>query len=536
MPFRLTVLLSFLLVTAALAAATEPAPLDFGKLDIRLLGEPDLFQGADGKIRTTVRFTIVDRHGRPAQNLPDEEITIFEDGKKVHAFRPQMLHAEPLAVMLALDTSESMIGTRQQPSQKFAQAKRAAASFFAKLDPSAPCGLVFFNHVPYFVQPLGEDRSKLQRLVEGARASGGTAYLDAANVAVRELADSPLEGRRVVVIMTDGRDNNSKRHLPEVVENARRNKVQIFTVGLGRPGHNEIIRTVLVLDRSKSMEGEKMAAMKKAAANYIQLLPTKSAEATLLPFDDVVAVARPFTNNQEELIAEINRLQPKGRTALYAAMEQGLKTLLASRDRKPARLSLIVLTDGHDTSSENTTPEDVIRLARRHEIKVFTLGLGQGRDINEEVLKTIALKTNGEYFPVRNPDQLIELFEKLSINLHDDGIDVESLTRLAEQTGGRYYGVEDADQLAATFERVATSFEPTYAITFNALRKRLDGTKSKITIRFGKFAEAGAEYATPGLIVPLAREWLYVSLALILGLLLLVPPVLRRLAPHDAIR
>jgi VWFA-related protein len=522
-----------LLLAAAVSAQTASAPTAAQKLDIRVIGEPELRQGSDGKILTTVRFEFVDKNGRKAASLPDEEITIYEDGHKVYAFRPQTLRVEPLVAMLAMDTSESMVGTRRSPSNKFQEAKRAASTFFTKLDSSAPCGLVLFNHAPYFVEPPDRERERLRQFVEGAKASGGTAYLDAANVAVQRLAASEFEGQRIAVVMTDGRDNNSKRDLNTVIANANQNQVRIYTVGLGQPGHNEIVRTVLVLDRSESMRGQKFAAMQKAAASFVQLMPSKSAETTLLPFDDVVSVAGPFTNNQHKLIEEISALRPKGRTALYAAMEQGLKTLLASRDSRPAHLKLVVLTDGHDTSSVNTTPEDVIRLANRHEIKVFTLGLGQGREINEEVLRRIADKTGGEYYPVRNPDQLIDLFERLSISLHDDGIDVASLTTLAEKTGGRYYQVSQADQLAATFERVATSLETSYTVTFEARRKRLDGTKSKITIRFGKHAEGGTEYSTPGLIVPLAREWLFVSLAVLLGMMLVVPPVLRRLSPRE---
>ena len=62
-----------------------------------------------------------------------------------------------------------------------------------------------------------------------------------------------IPGRRAVVLMTDGVDLNSKRTQKQVIERAKASHVPIYTIGIGEPGKNEPVTTVLVLDHSGSM-------------------------------------------------------------------------------------------------------------------------------------------------------------------------------------------------------------------------------------------------------------------------------------------
>jgi len=86
---------------------------------------------------------------------------------------------------------------------------------------------------------FSEDRSALEETIRGAEAIGGTALYDSIWKTARRLKG--FEGRKVLVLLSDGRDEaanglepGSLHTLEESVEEALRNDVMVFTIGLGR--------------------------------------------------------------------------------------------------------------------------------------------------------------------------------------------------------------------------------------------------------------------------------------------------------------
>src|SRR5437764_829498 len=80
------------------------------------------------------------------------------------------------------------------------------------------------------------DRRPILSEIFATEPRGGTAFRDAALVGVEALAGAPRGKDRAVVLMTDGADVNSTRSLGEVIAEAKRNRVRIYTVGIGSPG------------------------------------------------------------------------------------------------------------------------------------------------------------------------------------------------------------------------------------------------------------------------------------------------------------
>lgn len=480
----------------------------------------------------TLRFRVVDAQRNPVRHLPPGQFVIYEDGQEVHRFDPQRTTAQPLAVVLTMDTSGSMEsgGNPFGRPSKMQAARQAGERFFDRLDPSARSGLVLFHHAPYHRENLTRDRQHLKTLVRQTQAGGGTAYLDAASVSIRMLAEQAADSRRVVVLMTDGRDVNSKLGLDEVIEEARRHETTVYTIGLGEPGRNEWVRTVLVLDRSGSMAGSKIAALHQAARRFVALMSAHHSDTTVLPFHTWPETPGPFTNDRNALYRQIDSLQAFGNTALYDAIYEGLETLNAGRfaEKGPIRRAVVVFTDGADTSSRRN-PLEVVARAKAVEVPVYLMGLGSDDEISEPVMKWIAEQTGGEYYRVRSPDDLTPVFEQLSIRLHDDGIDEASLRRLAEETGGAYYHVRDADQLALNFEQVAGELASVYSVTFRSHRARPDGTSRGIEIRLGELVSGHTGYATHGLITPSMNALVYLGLLTVLLVLLAMPGWGRRL-------
>src|SRR5262249_47420236 len=130
--------------------------------------------------------------------------------------------------------------------------------------------------------------------------------------------------------------------------------------------------------------------------------------------------------------------------------------------------------------------------------------------------------------------KLLEIFENLSIQLHDDGIDEASLKQLAEQTGGKYFPARDVSQLQLIYEGLAQELQSTYTVTFPSRRSSHDGTARGIDIsvmpngtRLSDVARA--DYNVHGVVVPEMNASVYLVLLAVLGALLALPSGVRRL-------
>ena len=296
----------------------------------------------------------------------------------------------------------------------------------------ADIGLILFNERVWpdkpnlFRRPSGNHsgnkaQAELVRgLVQKALPSGGSAYRDAAAKAVEMLVG--VEGKKAVVLMTDGVDVNSRTHLQEVIKKATTLDVPVYTVSIGTPG----LSAVLVLDQSGSMAAPandtdkkpdgtpkpKIEALHEAGTKFIEMMKP-GAKATLIAFSTDVSTPEEFTDNKARLIAQIRSLQPKDGTSLYDATMAGIETLIAANPE--GNKVVVVLTDGKDESpGSRYSDQAVIDRAKETGIKLYMLGLGRKKEINEKVMTNMARQTGGEYFHVTSADELVRTFQKLS--------------------------------------------------------------------------------------------------------------------------
>src|SRR6185312_10017755 len=211
------------------------------------------------------------------------------------------------------------------------------------------------------------------------------------------------------------------RTLDQVIRQAREAQVPVYTLGIGEPGKNQQVTTVLVLDTSGSMRGKasdkdrrsKMDALEQAASRFVELMrPT--AQTTLLPFSSTVSSPEKFSSDKKSLKQRISKLEPRGGTLLYDATLAGVETLQAAR--LTGRKAVVVLTDGKDEAPGSRHSDRlVIERAREAKVPLYMLGLGRKSEINEEVMKRMARETGGEYYHAENQQRLFDIFENLSI-------------------------------------------------------------------------------------------------------------------------
>ena len=184
---------------------------------------------------------VLDPSGTYVTGLTREDFRVSEDGESQSIERFTTVQ-RPLRVAIVIDTSLSMArGERLQ------NAKGAALSFLDLLQPQDDALVVTFADDVRLAQEITKDQDLLARAIEGAEAQGGTALYDAIWRTSRRLEE--FDGRRVMVLLSDGRDEaangfepGSLHTLEEAQLQALRSEVMIFAIGLGRDLDREYAR------------------------------------------------------------------------------------------------------------------------------------------------------------------------------------------------------------------------------------------------------------------------------------------------------
>jgi VWFA-related protein len=172
------------------------------------------------------------------------------------------------------------------------------------------------------------------------------------------------------------------------------------------------IHTVIVLDKSGSMKGQAMEQARIGAAAYVDMMSDQDT-AAYLTFDTQVTVVLPFSSDRDLLKGEIMATGVGSDTALIDAVYQALE-LFAASPREGVRLVLL-LTDGRENKSQ-TKIDKLYSMAASQNCSIFTIGLGA--QTQPEMLRELALRTEGNYYPAPQPGQLKGIYEQISLLLH----------------------------------------------------------------------------------------------------------------------
>jgi len=186
-------------------------------------------------------LVVRDASGGYVTDLTDADFRIVEDDVEQSVERFTATH-KPLRVGIVLDSSRSML-----KEQRLDKAKKAALEFLEILKPGDEGTVVSFNDYVHVTQNFSSKKELLARAIQDAFPSGGTALYDAVWKSSSLLED--FDGRRVMVLLSDGRDESSSGFEPgslhtleESLEQALRSEVMIFPIGLGKDLDKTYIR------------------------------------------------------------------------------------------------------------------------------------------------------------------------------------------------------------------------------------------------------------------------------------------------------
>ncbi len=165
---------------------------------------------------------------------------------------------------------------------------------------------------------------------------------------------------------------------------------------------------VLVMDTSQSMADYPLRKAKEAADAFVEQVRDID-EIALVAFNSTVSELQPMTTDKSLIKARIDSLKSGGKTALYDALAQAVKTAQTSQAQRRA---IVLLTDGSEFGGLSKTARDeAYQLADRAGIPVFTIGLGWG--IDSDYLKEVASKTGGNYYESPSPDDLTKVYKQI---------------------------------------------------------------------------------------------------------------------------
>lgn len=150
----------------------------------------------------TVPVIVTDRYGRFATGLTRSQFTVREEGapQKIEDFSSI---ESPFSVALLIDTSRST-------QNKLSKIRKAAKTFIKQLLPNDRIMIVSFDDKVRFVCDFSSNHAELERAVNSLESRYATSLYDAIHLTITEKM-SKIQGRKAIVILTDGVDTASKQ-------------------------------------------------------------------------------------------------------------------------------------------------------------------------------------------------------------------------------------------------------------------------------------------------------------------------------------
>jgi Ca-activated chloride channel family protein len=189
---------------------------------------------ATGVSAVKVTATVTDGHGF-VSGLQPKDFIVFEEQEKqvISGFATEKTD---VTVALALDTSGSM-------AHALEGVKRQASEFLRLLPPSWPTPVLAFDNSVFVIAPPGMPAEDRDRHIGLLKAWGGTALYNAVLRSLKEV--EAAEGRKAVVVFTDGEDRNSTVDVEEVRRAIRSNDAVVYFVASGEAARNSrMMKTV----------------------------------------------------------------------------------------------------------------------------------------------------------------------------------------------------------------------------------------------------------------------------------------------------
>jgi len=187
------------------------------------------------------------------------------------------------------------------------------------------------------------------------------------------------------------------------------------------------IRVGIVIDSSTSIHQRFQFEQQSANEFLLSILKARSDRAFVMDFAQTATVDQDWTNNIDSLETAVNRLVPKGGTAMYDAVFMAChnKLMDVSRGQEPVRKAIVLISDGDDNQSR-VYQDEAIKECQRAETIIYAISTNwtPSRGKGDKALEKMASETGGQaFFPPS--------VEEMSISFHNIEEELRSQYSLA---------------------------------------------------------------------------------------------------------
>lgn len=182
------------------------------------------------KIKTDVRLvriltTVKDTEGKLVGDLEKKDFTVTDNGVPQEIAVFERTTAQPLSVSLLVDTSSS---TATNLKNEIESIQKFIAALFKDGNQDDRAALYSFSWQVTLERGFTRDASRLESALRRLKPDGGTAMYDGVHFAARHL--EKRDGRRVIIMVTDGGDTASSVRFADAMEAAQRADAVIYPV------------------------------------------------------------------------------------------------------------------------------------------------------------------------------------------------------------------------------------------------------------------------------------------------------------------
>ena len=226
----------------------------------------------------TFGVTVVDRKGEYLTNLSLEDFEILEDGQKqtikYFARGTDLENGPEMHVGLLFDTSGSM-------TEDIKLSRSAAVKFLNTLSDAKDMTLVDFDTEVRVAKYGQRDFPRMVERIRGRTPDGETALYDAMGVYLDGASED--EGRKILVLYTDGGDTHSTISFGDLMTLIRASDVTVYSVGFLEHSRGRIEERAHLVQIAEATGGQAFfpTTMKDVEASYDKVVAQIRAQYSL---------------------------------------------------------------------------------------------------------------------------------------------------------------------------------------------------------------------------------------------------------------
>ncbi len=171
-----------------------------------------------------VPFTVFDQHDQMVQDLDRSDFRLYENGvpQEIRSFGRDLL---PVSVVLVIDTS----GSSEKEEKGLKKIKEAAESFVMALSKQDRVSIIAFSDEVELAQDWTHDRKRARKVIRKLMPGFRTALYDAIFMAAQDQLGE-LDGRKAIILLTDGLNNQSRVLAQEAALSVVQSQATLYVV------------------------------------------------------------------------------------------------------------------------------------------------------------------------------------------------------------------------------------------------------------------------------------------------------------------